>query len=157
MDGATFVSVFGSVFEESPWVVEQAWQQAPFESTHSLIEILCQSVKAAGYEQRLVLLRAHPELGTDKQLTDASEKEQKGVGIPDSSDEKIELLNELNQRYRQKFGFPFIVAVKGLTPEMILESLKIRLHNTREIEFRECLEQVFKIARFRLAALLVKE
>ncbi len=156
MDRDTFTSVFGGVFEDSAWAASQAWQQLPFSSAEALIEAMCQSVKEADYDTQLALLRAHPELGTNNDMTQTSAAEQTTAGIRHGSDHRQALLKELNRAYREKFGFPFIVAVKGMTMEKIVENLQSRLNNDRETEFATCLEQVFNIARFRLHDLLDK-
>lgn len=154
MDRGAFVSVFGNVFEASPWIAEAAWHCIPFESRDDVIEKLCGVVRSAGRDRQLALLRAHPELGARKQLTGHSEDEQKNAGLKDHENSRIELLATLNRQYRDKFGFPFILAVKGLDPGKISGRFQERLENSQEDEFTECLEQVFRIARYRLGDLL---
>ena len=155
MDSDTFMAVFGAIFEDSPWAAKQAWERLPFSSVESLTDVMCQSVIDAGPEAQLVLICAHPELGTNRKMAKASAREQTAAGIRERSDETKELLGQLNERYREKFGFPFIIAVKGLTMDLILENIQNRLSNDRESEFNECLQQVFRIARFRLDELLI--
>lgn len=157
MDSDTFVAVFGGVFEASPWVAEETWQSRPFESNTHLVETLCETVRNAGQERQLALLRAHPELGVRKPLTGYSAREQAVAGLKQSPGEQSELLADLNRRYRDKFGFPFILAVKGLEPEQIIMRFRERLENNPEDEFDECLGQVFRIATFRLEDLLGSE
>jgi len=157
MDRDTFVSVFGSVFEETAWAAEQAWKRMPFETNEALVDTMCQVIRDAGSEEQLTLLCAHPELGSNKKMTDASEQEQLGAGIRKNKEERAKTLKKMNDEYRKKFGFPFIVAVKGLSMEMILENMQNRLHNDHETEFNECLAQVFKIAQIRLGDILIKE
>ena len=155
MDMAAFITVLGGVFEDSPWVAEAAWRSIPFEGCGDVIDKMCGVVRTAGRDRQLALLRAHPELGTNKRLTRHSEREQKNAGLKGGEDSRVELLAEMNERYRDKFGFPFILAVKGLSPDKIMERLQARLENNREDEFNECLEQVFRIAKYRLEAMLV--
>lgn len=157
MDSDTFVAVFGGVFEASPWVAEETWQSRPFKSNARLVETLCETVRNAGRERQLALLRAHPELGVRKPLAGYSAREQADAGLKQSPGEQSELLAELNRRYRDKFGFPFILAVKGLEPEQIIMRFRERLENNPEDEFDECLGQVFRIATFRLEDLLGSE
>ena len=154
MERDTFVSVFGGIFEDSPWVAEKAWQSIPFDSIEDLVETLSRSVRRAGRERQLALLRAHPELGARKPLTEYSEREQTNAGLKDGGDNRAALLSDMNRRYRNKFGFPFILAVKGLEPDKIIMRFRERLENNPEDEFHECLEQVYRIARYRLEDLL---
>ncbi len=149
-----YVAVFGGVFEASPWVAAAAWQSRPFKSDAHVVETLCEAVRNAGREQQLTLLRAHPELGVRKPLTGYSEREQKQAGLKKGEGGRTEMLAQLNQRYRDKFGFPFILAVKGLDPDEILKRFRERLENSPQDEFDECLGQVFRIAGFRLEELL---
>ncbi len=154
MDRGTFVAVFGGVFEDSPWVAEEAWRLRPFNSEAHLVETLCETVRTAGRERQLALLCAHPELGARKPLTGYSAREQDKAGLQQGQGERVALLADLNRRYRDKFGFPFIIAVKGLDPDRIIECFRERLGNSLEDEFAECLGQVFRIAGFRLEGLL---
>ena len=155
MDIDTFVAVFGAIFEDSSWAAKQAWERLPFSSVESLTDVMCQSVIDAGPQAQLALIRAHPELGSSRKMAEASAREQTAAGIREKTDETKELLRRLNERYKEKFGFPFIVAVKGLTMDLILENIQNRLSNDRESELNECLQQVFRIARFRLDELLI--
>ena len=155
MDEKTFVSVFGAVFEESAWAAQMAWSKAPFESTGDLLDAMYQSVNNTDQSTQKTLLCAHPELGTNRKMTESSVNEQTGAGIRNKDDEFRNLLDDLNTDYREKFDFPFIIAVKGLTPDLIIEHLQRRLQNDRDTEFKECLAQVFKIAKFRLDDLLI--
>ena len=157
LDHDSFILTFGSVFEDSAWAAEQVFEQLPFTTLDSFVDHFFQCVSNADDHAKLQLLCAHPELGSNRKMADASVKEQKGAGIRDAEHEQRSLLQELNVLYRQKFDFPFIIAVKGLTPELIIEQLQGRLLNDRDTEFDECLKQVFKIARIRLDDILVKE
>ena len=154
MDRDTFVAVFGGVFEASPWVAENTWQSRPFRSEAHMVETLCETVKNAGQARQLALLRAHPELGVRKPLAGYSAREQTNAGLKQTRGEQGDLLADLNSRYRDKFGFPFILAVKGLEPDQIIMRFRERLENSPEDEFSECLGQVFRIATFRLEDLL---
>ena len=154
MDSDTFVAVFGAIFEASPWVAEETWQSRPFKTNTHLVETLCETVRSAGRERQLALLRAHPELGVRKPLTGYSEREQTNAGLTEEEAGRTELLADMNRRYQDKFGFPFILAVKGLEPDTIITRFRERLENRSEDEFDECLGQVFRIAGFRLEGLL---
>ncbi len=149
-----FVAVFGGIFEDSPWVAETAWQSRPFRNLAQVTEALFTAVRNAGQERQLALLHAHPELGVKKSLAGYSADEQARAGLQQREDEQAAQLADLNQRYRDRFGFPFILAVKGLNPDKIIARFQERLENNPEDEFNECLEQVFRIARYRLEDLL---
>jgi len=157
MDHRTFVKVFSSVFEDTPWIAERTWDQSPFNSVESLINLMCQVVIDADYERQMTLLRAHPELGASEKMTALSEAEQAGAGIRAKTDDGRASLAKLNKEYREKFGFPFIVAIKGMNLSQIIENLTGRLHNDKDTEFREGLDQVLKIAQFRVHDLFITE
>jgi 2-oxo-4-hydroxy-4-carboxy-5-ureidoimidazoline decarboxylase len=144
-----FVAKLGWVFEGSPWVAERAWAHGPFASTDALHAAMVAEVEHASTDEQLALLRAHPDLGARAKMTSASVKEQSGAGL-DLTSEEFEELTRLNTAYRDEFGFPFLFAVKGSTKDDILRSLRGRVAGSREEEFRTALEQVFRIARFRL-------
>ena len=145
-----FVDSVGWVFEDSPWVAERAWNHRPFATTDALHESMSDQVEAASTEEQLKLLRAHPDLGTRLQISDASVAEQTGAGLNQLTVHEFDQLRELNSLYKDKFGFPFLLAVKGSTKQNILEALKQRLQSEPETEFREALRQVHRIARFRI-------
>ena len=157
MDRQTFIAAFGAVFEASPWAAEAAWQSRPFTNAAHAAEALFAAVRNAGRERQLALLRAHPELGARKPLAEFSAREQAGAGLQREQDGQAALLADLNRRYREKFGFPFILAVKGLNPDKIITRFRARLENDPEKEFNECLEQVFRIAAYRLEDILGAE
>src|ERR1019366_10612801 len=104
----------------------------------------------ATVEEKLALLRAHPDLGTRARVSASSASEQTGAGLNQLTQEEYDRLTELNARYREKFGFPFLYAVKGSGKSAIPEALRIRSENSPEAEFGEALQQVFRIAWFRL-------
>lgn len=149
-----FVEQVGWVFEHSPWIAEQAWAQRPWASLEALHQSLVQVVRQAPKEAQLALLRAHPDLGSRARMAPASVAEQKGAGLDALSPTEFERIQALNRAYTEKFGFPFILAVRGKTKADILQAMELRLHNSPEVEFQTALEEVFKIARFRLADLL---
>ncbi len=154
LDRETFVDVFGNLFENSPWVAEQAWLKIPYDSAPALLQTMSDIVLKAGRQKQHHLLNLHPELGTKQVLTQASESEQASAGLMQNTASQIHDLADLNKRYREKFGFPFIIAVKDLSPDTIITHMLRRLSNEQEVEFRECLQQVFNIVRFRLDDIL---
>ena len=145
-----FVAAIGWVFEHSPWVAQRAWEQRPFRDLIHLHESMRHEVERATYNEKLELLRAHPDLGTRARMSAASTGEQSGAGLDRLTPEEFERLQELNTAYRKKFGFLFLYAVKGSTKYDILRALDQRLQSTPEQEFREALQQVYRIALFRL-------
>jgi 2-oxo-4-hydroxy-4-carboxy-5-ureidoimidazoline decarboxylase len=163
LDG--FVGALGWIFEDSPWVAERAWEKRPFATLDALHGAMTSVVAAATEEQQLALLRAHPDLGTvrlkpdpagsvrlqaDPEMSSASQREQAGAGLDTLTRDELERLRSVNAAYREKFGFPFLYAVKGGTKHDVLNALERRLTSTRDIEHQEALRQVYRIARFRL-------
>jgi len=149
---AEFVQRVGWIFEGSPWVAERAWGHGPFASIDALHAAMVAEVEHASPDEQLALLRAHPDLGARAKMSSASVSEQSGAGLDHLTAEEYTELLRLNSGYRDEFGFPFLLAVKGLTKNDILKSLRERASGAREEEFRIALEQVFRIARFRLEA-----
>ena len=147
-----FVEKLGWIFEGSPWVAERAWAHGPFASLDSLHAAMVAEVEHASTNEQLTLLCAHPDLGTRARMSAVSASEQAAAALDHLSSEEYEELTRLNTAYRDEFGFPFLFAVKGSTKDDILKSLRQRVAGSREDEFRTALEQVFRIARFRLEA-----
>ena len=154
LDAAGFVGAFGGVYEDSPWVAERAFARRPFVSLNDLCDKMQATMDAAAVDEQLALLRAHPDLGTRAKVSESSASEQAGVGLDQLTAEEYSRLTDLNNRYREKFGFPFLYAVKGSNKEAILAALEARYGNTPEIEFRTALGQVHRIARFRMEDLV---
>jgi 2-oxo-4-hydroxy-4-carboxy-5-ureidoimidazoline decarboxylase len=151
-----FVQAVGWVFEHSPWVAERTWARRPFATVDQLHEAMAAEVENASPPEQLALLSAHPDLGSSAKMTEVSASEQAGAGLDNVTRGELERLRALNAAYREKFGFPFVYAVKGssktgMRPKHdILNALETRLLSTREHEFAEALRQVYRIARFRL-------
>ncbi len=150
MERAQFVSAIGWVFEHSPWVAERAWNTRPFQNVEGLHRAMVEQVERALPEEQLALLRAHPDLGTRAHVSEASGAEQAGAGLDQLTPREFERLRGLNEYYRDKFGFPFLFAVRGSTKHDILDALGRRVQSSREEEYRVALDQVYRIARFRL-------
>jgi 2-oxo-4-hydroxy-4-carboxy-5-ureidoimidazoline decarboxylase len=148
-----FVEAVGWVFEHSPWVAERAWPRRPFESVSALHDAMVAEVNAAPLAEQTALLRAHPDLGA-RVSSEASLREQARVGLDALTAADAERLRTLNAAYREKFGFPFLLAVKGATKDDILKALERRLPSPRDAEQQEAMRQVFRIARFRLEELI---
>ena len=149
-DKTAFVAALGWVFEDSPWVAERASGYRPFDSLDSLHTAMTRIVAEASEAEQLALLQAHPDLGTRARISEASTGEQRGAGLDRLTADEFATLQRLNDEYRHRFGFPFLFAVKGSTKHDVLAALAARVTRSREQEFAEALQQVYKIARFRL-------
>ena len=156
MDRAGFVASLGGVFEHSPWVADRAWAARPFASVAALHAAMVAAMHGATEAEQLALIRAHPELAGKAavrgRLTADSTREQAGAGLAAGSPGELARLQALNARYNARFGFPFILAVKGWDRAGILGEFARRVESDRATEFAECLAQIAKIARFRLDA-----
>lgn len=145
-----FVEALGWIFEHSPWVAERAWECRPFADLDRLHTAMTGEVERATREEQLALLSGHPDLGTRARMSTASAGEQSGAGLDRLTPEEYQRLQEQNAAYRRKFGFPFLYAVKGSTKYDILRALDQRLESAPQQEFRQALDQVYRIALFRL-------
>ena len=155
-DRETFVDVLNGVYERSPWVAERASSERPFSSVDDLRETMASVVRDASREEKLRLLRAHPDLGEGTELTEASKQEQAAAGLDQLSPDQYEAFQRLNETYREKFEFPFIMAVREESPAAIREAMDERTEHTESEEFRTALDEVDEIARLRLEELLTE-
>ena len=153
MSQQEFAAVLGEVWEETPEIARQAWHNKPFADLTALYEAMVAVVNNMSDKEQLALIQAHPDLGSKAKMADASVQEQAGVGLDRLSSQEYELFQSFNQRYKDKFGFPFIIAVKYHTKDSILEAYETRLKNTREQEKQQALAEISKIARLRLESL----
>ena len=153
---AAFIAKFGPVYEASPWVAEGVWpavEAGRLDNPAALAEALRAEVDAAPEAMKLALIRAHPELASRTRMAEASVKEQSGAGLDQCSAVEFEAFQRFNAAYSARFGFPFIVAVKGLTRADILAAFEARLGNDPATEFATAIDQIHRIAGFRLADL----
>jgi OHCU decarboxylase len=153
LDQQRFVAALGWLFEHSPWVAERAWKARPFSSIDALHAAMVSVVATAESKEQLALICAHPDLGARAKMTDASIGEQAGAGLDQLTSGEFELLQSLNSAYRLKFGFPFIYAVKGAGKHEILHALEQRLSCDAASERKTALEQIGRIAWFRLTSM----
>jgi 2-oxo-4-hydroxy-4-carboxy-5-ureidoimidazoline decarboxylase len=156
LSAEAFVARFGAVYEASPWVAEAVWpsvRAGEEDSLSALAEAMEEAVDHAPRETRLALIRAHPELASRTKMADASVREQSGAGLDQCTPAEFDEFQQLNAAYNARFGFPFIVAVKGLTRADILAAFRARLDNDPETEFATAIAQIHRIAAFRLADL----
>jgi OHCU decarboxylase len=154
LDRSAFVESVGWIFEHSPWVAERAFDARPFASLDALHAAMTEQVENATFAERLALLKAHPDLGARARLSLASTGEQAGAGLDSLTPGEFEQLTRLNAAYRNRFGYPFLLAVKGSTKHDVLRALQARIEASPEQEYREALRQVYRIARFRLEDLI---
>ena len=150
----------GGVFEHSPWIAARALEARPFASVEALHAAMVAVVRRASRDEQLALLGAHPDLAGRAAragaLTNASAAEQSSAGLDRLDDQEYERFGRLNAAYREKFGFPFIIAVRHHDKKQILAAFETRLGNTASQELETALSQVFEIARLRLAALIAE-
>jgi 2-oxo-4-hydroxy-4-carboxy-5-ureidoimidazoline decarboxylase len=153
-----FVAALSGIFEHSPWVAEVAAAQRPYASIDALHHTMSNIVETADEEEQLALINAHPELAGKAavrgELTAESTREQSGAGLAQCTQEEFDKLLRLNEAYRGKFGFPFILAVRGYDRHGIIANFEARLNNSRADELRASLDQIYRIARFRLDDLI---
>ena len=156
---AWLLQQLGGLYEHSPWIAEQALQQRPFVSLAQFKHAMAQVVTAASREAQLALVRAHPELAgramVSQALTAESTGEQSRAGLSECSPQEFERLQQLNSAYNERFGHPFILAVRGprgdgLSRQQIIATFERRLHNPVNTELCECLRNIHRIAEIRL-------
>lgn len=158
MDTHDFIARYAGVYEHSPWVAERV---APYvaqnDDTETLAKMMADCVDNAAPELQLELIRAHPDLAGKAQLagklTEDSTLEQASAGLDQCSPEEYERFQALNTAYREKFGFPFVMAVRDSDRNEILEAFEARLENDYDFEFETALIEIHKIARLRLDAM----
>ena len=150
MSAEQFTAALGWIFEDSPWVAELAAAHRPFRSRKALHRAMVQQVDAAGIPSQRALLCAHPDLGARAKVSPASAQEQAAASLDRLTAEEYRGFQEWNRAYREKFGFPFLYAVRGSTKKDIFAALLLRLDSSPEEEFHQALTEVSRIAWFRI-------
>lgn len=155
MSAASFVEKFGGIYEHSSWVAERAAPHLEQSLTiDDVARVMADCVDNASTERRLELIRAHPDLAGKAQvageLTAESTTEQTSAGLDQCTQPEYEQFQSLNDRYKEKFGFPFVMAVRDSSRQQILQMFERRLQNEYDDEFEAALVQIHKIARLRL-------
>ena len=150
LNKSDFLSIFGNVFEKTEWISEKVFELKPFKDFNDLSSKLLDLYENCHKEKILIIFNSHPELAVAKKLTNESKLEQAGANLNQCSSEEFKEFKELNEEYKKKFGFPFIIAVKGKDRKKILKNFRERVKNNLDLEFLEAKEQVKKIATFRL-------
>ena len=147
---AEFISIFRNIFEKTEWIAERCYESKPYNNLDELVSKMMKIFENIEKERHLEILNSHPDLAVEKKLTEDSKNEQKNASLNQCTDEEFVEFKKLNEKYKKKFGFPFIIAVKGKNKEEILNSFRQRITNNINLEFEEAKKQVKKIATFRL-------
>jgi 2-oxo-4-hydroxy-4-carboxy-5-ureidoimidazoline decarboxylase len=154
MNQTGFTTALGFAFELSPWVVERAWSERPFASVEALHGAMMAVLDAAPLEDKLALIRAHPELAGKaaiaKQLTAESNAEQASAGLDKLTLEEFTRFHDLNAAYNARFGFPFIICVRLNDKASIFSAMQARLSNDEAAEITEAITQIGLISKLRL-------
>lgn len=152
-DRAAFTAALGPLFEHSPWIAEETWARRPFRDAAHLHAELCATVRAAPREKQLALIRAHPDLAgrlaQQRKLTAESSREQASAGLDALGADELAAFQALNERYRARFGFPFVICARLNAKDAILAAMRSRLANPPETELQTALGEIEKIARLR--------
>ncbi len=151
-----FISLFGVIFEKTQWIAEKLLEHKPFKDKDDLVNKMIHIYETSQKNDILNILKAHPKLAIEKNLTEHSSKEQSSANLKNCNNEEYDEFKKLNDEYENKFGFPFIIAVKGKDKIEILNNFRQRINNDVELEFKESKNQVKKIALFRLNELFTK-
>lgn len=154
MNQEAFVEALGTVFEQTPAIAQLAWNSRPFADVADLHQKMIRVVNGLSLDDQLTLICAHPDLGSRVKMAEASVQEQSGVGLDRLSPEEYQRFHQLNQTYRETFGFPFIIAVRNHTKASILEAFEHRLQNDLAVECQQALTEINRIAWFRLQDLI---
>ena len=153
-DRAAFVAALGHLFEHSPWVAEETWPERPFRDAPHLHAALCATLRSASLAKQLALIRAHPDLAgrlaRQNQLTKESTAEQATAGLNRLTDAELAEFQKLNDAYRTKFEFPFVICARLNAKDAILAAMRARLPNSPAAEQAAALTEIEKIAWLRL-------
>jgi 2-oxo-4-hydroxy-4-carboxy-5-ureidoimidazoline decarboxylase len=155
-----FTALLGNVFEYSPWIVEAVAGKRPFAKLSGLRDALLDVIAKSEPDRRLALIRGHPDLANKTQragLTDESVSEQDGAGLDRLSEHEFQMFEQLNDAYKGKFGFPFILCARRHTKDSILEAFARRLENPPAEEQRAAIVEIGRIATLRLAGLVARD
>src|ERR1700743_3742318 len=158
---ADFVAQLGNIFEYSPWIAEAAADARPFAGINALYAAMKAVVEHAPEDKRLALIKAHPDLANKTQraagLTAESNAEQNSVGVDRLSDAEFAAFERVNNAYRTKFGFPYIICVRRQTKDSILRDFERRLPNDEAAEMKTSIEEICRIAALRLDQLVAAD
>lgn len=154
MSQAQYEQSLDKIFEKAPWAIKQAGQKRPYKGFVDMYEGIIGTVKGANYETQLALIQSHPDLACKgirgANIAQHSQNEQSGAGLNECTQQEADLLKNLNKQYKQKFGFPFMLAVKGYNKAEIIDQFQKRINNNKQQEFDTALQQVYKVIMWRL-------
>ena len=154
-----FTEVFGNIFENASWIAVRLYKQKPFYNFNNLCEKMISIFEESDNQSKLKILNSHPDLANKTKigsLTLDSNKEQASAGLDQCNEEEFNEFKNLNIKYKNNFGFPFILAVKGKNKLEILDNFKRRIVSDKQVEFEEAIKQVKEIANLRLIELKKK-
>ena len=149
-----FTDALGSVFEHSPWVASRAAGERPFANREQLHAAMCETVRTATEDEKLVLIRAHPDLVGRAILTAESQREQATAGLGDLTADEVARFESYNRQYRERFGFPFVICARLNKKDAISNAFPLRLQQSREKEIETALGEIYNIAELRLRDLV---
>jgi 2-oxo-4-hydroxy-4-carboxy-5-ureidoimidazoline decarboxylase len=150
MSQAEFTEAIGSIFEHTPEIAAEAWRSQPFADVQNLHQAMAAIVLKMSDDALSKLICAHPNLGSKFKMAEASVQEQSTVGLDQLSASEYDRFQYLNQAYKDKFAFPFIIAVRNHTKDSILTAFEQRLLNNLEAEKKQAITEIIEIARWRL-------
>jgi 2-oxo-4-hydroxy-4-carboxy-5-ureidoimidazoline decarboxylase len=149
-----FIDIFGNIFEKTYWIADKTYDFKPYKNFDELSSRMFKIYENSSKDDYLKIFNSHPELVIEKKLTKESQKEQDDANLNECDNEEFSEFQNLNSLYRKKFGFPFIIAVKGKNKNEILKNFRKRVKNEIHLEFEETKNQVKKIASFRLKEII---
>ena len=149
-----FTRVVGPIFEHSPWVAERSHAARPFDTREQLHSTMCATVERATDDEKLALIRAHPDLVGRAVLTSESQSEQASAGLENLTAEEVQLFEKYNAEYKTRFAFPFVICARLHKKEAILRAFPERLKQARQKEIETALAEIYKIAELRLRDLV---
>lgn len=154
MSAENYEKAFSNIFEDTTWPIVESAAKRPFSGFVNMYMNIIDVVEKSSEEKQLELIKSHPQLACKNLRNDnvaaLSQGEQSGAGLNECTDKEAKELAKLNKEYNEKFGFPFLLAVKKATKQQIFSALKTRINNTRDQEFKIALQQEYKIVLFRL-------
>ncbi len=153
LDQDAFVAAVGFVFEATPAIASQTWHARPFQDLTDLHQKMLTVVNAMTDAEKLTLIQAHPDLGSKAKMAEASVQEQSGAGLDQLTPAEFARFESLNSAYKERFGFPFIIAVKNHTKTSILDAFEARSQNSLDSEIQQAITEIGLIAKFRLLGL----
>ena len=150
MSQVELVEAIGSIFEHTPQIAAEAWRSQPFTDVQNLHQVMAAIVEKMSSSDQLKLICAHPDLGSKFKMAEASVQEQSTVGLDQLSTAEYDRFQYLNQAYKDKFSFPFVIAVRNHTKDSILAAFEQRLLNDLEAEKNQAIAEIIEIAKWRL-------